>query len=330
MYNSFVNHKGNDLLIVILNLIPQKQIETYKIYLKIINMIVEYKKNKHTYISEFWLITLKLMIKFENNPDIMICNLDAVKKFSSLDQFKELINQEFIDLIIKITSNTEYNKVATLGLQILDIIIKLGGNIELMRNTKPLTFIVKLLTKYRNDDILSFVIYSLNQHCCAYLSQIIQEEDISSFLTILKIQNTDDIELETVSMIGEIKEIFSHNKDEETLKSLKKNIMRILVLMSKDKGFIKLMKNINSLENFIILLKSDLKLCEDVQNKNITLSTEISIIINLLPEFIKLVLTILKNYDLSQFYLPVITVSPFQIDDKSNYFDNLRKSINKQ
>lgn len=123
-------------------------------------------------------------------------------------------------------------------------------------------------------------------------------------------------------MIGEIKEIFSHNKDEETLKSLKKNIMRILVLMSKDKGFIKLMKNINSLENFIILLKSDLKLCEDVQNKNITLSTEISIIINLLPEFIKLVLTILKNYDLSQFYLPVITVSPFQIDDKSNYFDN--------
>ena len=162
MYNSFVNHKGNDLLIVILNLIPQKQIETYKIYLKIINMIVEYKKNKHTYISEFWLITLKLMIKFENNPDIMICNLDAVKKFSSLDQFKELINQEFIDLIIKITSNTEYNKVATLGLQILDIIIKLGGNIELMRNTKPLTFIVKLLTKYRNDDILSFVIYSLN------------------------------------------------------------------------------------------------------------------------------------------------------------------------
>ena len=131
-------------------------------------------------------------------------------------------------------------------------------------------------------------------------------------------------------MIGEIKEIFSHNKDEETLKSLKKNIMRILVLMSKDKGFIKLMKNINSLENFIILLKSDLKLCEDVQNKNITLSTEISIIINLLPEFIKLVLTILKNYDLSQFYLPVITVSPFQIDDKSNYFDNLRKSINKQ
>ena len=78
------------------------------------------------------------------------------------------------------------------------------------------------------------------------------------------------------------------------------------------------------------MLKSDLKLCEDVQNKNITLSTEISIIINLLPEFIKLVLTILKNYDLSQFYLPVITVSPFQIDDKSNYFDNLRKSINKQ
>jgi hypothetical protein len=107
--------------------------------------------------------------------------------------------------------------------------------------------------------------------------------------------------------------MLNKNKDEETLNALKRNIMRVLILMSKDKGFIQLMKNINSLEHFIFLLKSDLNLCEDSQKSNSVVSNEISIIINLLPDFIKLVLTLLKNYDLSQFDIQSsAAVSPFQ------------------
>jgi hypothetical protein len=142
----------------LLNNLPLKQTESYKIYLKIINLIVEYKKNKENDINEFWLINLKLMEKFEKNADVMIYNLDAIMKFSSLKKFRELINQEFVDLIIRIISNTEFQKVATIGLQILDIIIKIPDVKQMMRNTKPLTFIVKLLTKFMNDEILSFVI----------------------------------------------------------------------------------------------------------------------------------------------------------------------------
>jgi hypothetical protein len=97
------------------------------------------------------------MEKFENNSDIMIYNLEAIKKFSSLKKFRELINQEFVELIVRIISNTQFHKVATIGLQILDIIIKIADVKEMMRNTKPLTFIVKLLSKFMNDDILSFV-----------------------------------------------------------------------------------------------------------------------------------------------------------------------------
>ncbi len=119
---------------------------------------MEYKKNKENDINEFWLINLKLMEKFEKNADVMIYNLDAIMKFSSLKKFRELINQEFVDLIIRIISNTEFQKVATIGLQILDIIIKIPDVKQMMRNTKPLTFIVKLLTKFMNDEILSFVI----------------------------------------------------------------------------------------------------------------------------------------------------------------------------
>ena len=122
-------------------------------------------------------------------------------------------------------------------------------------------------------------------------------------------------------MIGEIKEILNKGKDEETLKILKKNIMRIFVLMSKDKAFIKLMKNINSLENFIFLLKCDLELYEDTQTNIITQNTEIGIIVNLLPDFIILVLTILRNYDLSQFYINPISVNV------SSYLNDENKSI---
>ena len=157
LYENFIKHKGINLLIKLLNNLPLKQTETYKIYLKITHLIIDYKKNSDNDLSEFWVIIFKLMDKFENNSDIMIFNLDAIKKFSSLKKFKELVNQDFIDNIIKTISNTEFHKVATIGLQILDIIVKIGKVKEMIRNTKPLTFIVKLLTRFMNDDILSFV-----------------------------------------------------------------------------------------------------------------------------------------------------------------------------
>ena len=65
-----------------------------------------------------------------------------------------------------------------------------------------------------------------------------------------------------------------------------------------------------------MILKSDLKLCEENQKNNGEISTEVGIIINLLPDFIKLVLSILKNYDLSQYDVPsTLTVSPFGEDE---------------
>lgn len=131
-------------------------------------------------------------------------------------------------------------------------------------------------------------------------------------MTILKIKSLEDVQLETQGLISEITEMLNKKKDEDTLNSLKRNIMRVLILMSKDKGFIQLMKNINSLEHFIFLLKSDLRLYEEKLKTNSSISNEISIIINLLPDFIKLVLSLLKNYDLSQFDIqPSSSVSPF-------------------
>ena len=142
----------------------------------------------------------------------------------------------------------------------------------------------------------------------------------------MKIKSCEEVQLETVGMIGEIKEMFNSDKDEETLKILKRNIMRVLVMMSRDKAFIQLMKNIKSLEHFLFLLKSDLKLYEDKIKNNLEISNEINVIINLLPDFIKLVLTILKNYDLSQFDAPVNSVSPFMSDESKNII-NLGSSV---
>ena len=157
LYDNFIKHKGISLLKKLSDNLPLKQIETYKIILKIIHMIIDYKANSEYDLTIFLEIIVKFMDKFENNSDIMIYNFDAIKKFSSLKKFEEFFSQNFLDIIIKSISNTEIHKVASIGLQILDVIVKISKVREMIRRTKPLTFIVKLLTRFINDDILSYV-----------------------------------------------------------------------------------------------------------------------------------------------------------------------------
>ena len=68
----------------------------------------------------------------------------------------------------------------------------------------------------------------------------------------------NDLDIDT--FLPEIKEILSSEDNENMLNSLKTNIIRVLILMSKDKNFLQLLKDINSLDIFIKLLKSDLEI----------------------------------------------------------------------
>lgn len=142
----------------IINSLPMNQTETYKIYLKITHLIIDYRKNKDDDLSENWMILLKMIEKFENNSEIMIYNLEAISKFSNTKKFKDMVDKKFVELVIRIMSTTDSKKIASTGMQILDSLLKINETREFVRSNKLLTFIVKLLTKFNNDEILCFVI----------------------------------------------------------------------------------------------------------------------------------------------------------------------------
>ena len=55
-------------------------------------------------------------------------------------------------------NETNNNKIATLGLQILEGVVKDEEFKEIIRNRNPMSFIVLLLARFGNDNILSYVI----------------------------------------------------------------------------------------------------------------------------------------------------------------------------
>ena len=157
LYDAFAKFQGNELLLKIINSLPLNQTEAYKIYLKITHLIIDYRKTKDDDLTESWMILLKMIDKFENNSDIMIYNLEAISKFSNTKKFKDMVDSKFVELVIRIMSNTDSKKIASSGMQILDSLLKINETRELIRNNKLLTFIVKLLTRFDNDEILCFV-----------------------------------------------------------------------------------------------------------------------------------------------------------------------------
>jgi hypothetical protein len=280
---------------LILLKLPSQHIESNKIFIKNLQILTESDIFVKSY-QELLDFLMKLLDKFFDNAQLMLYILDTVNKVTSNKKIRDFIKKDFYDLISKITASTSCHKVATLGLQIIDIILALTDDKELTRGSKPISFIVKLLTKFKDDNILSF-------HACSFLSKILEKDDVSLFLRILKIKDVSSIDSicennsSVDGMLSEIKEMFA-NQDETTFNMLKKNITRALIIISKDKSFLQLLKDINSLDIFVDLLKSDLDIYSEKIKYSPKGSSEISMIESLLPDFIRLVMSLLKTYEL--------------------------------
>ena len=132
--------------------------------------------------------------------------------------------------------------------------------------SKPISLIVKLMKRFKDDNLLSF-------YACAFLSKFLEKDDVEVFLVIMKIKNSKILESDTEdavqfeSSLTEILEMFSH-QDDDSFNLLKKNITRVLILMSKDKNFLQLLKDNNSLDIFVGMLKSDLEIYSDKTEAN--------------------------------------------------------------
>jgi len=78
--------------------------------------------------------------------------LDISKKLSN-----ESVTKDFLFFLLKMITETNNNKIATLGLQILDGVVKEEEFKVVIRNHNPISFIVVLLSKFGNDNILTYV-----------------------------------------------------------------------------------------------------------------------------------------------------------------------------
>ena len=164
-----------------------------------------------------------------------------------------------LDNMFKLLYKTKSPRIASNCFFILDMILKNSDFSDNIRNKNPLNLVVRILTNFQNDNIVSF-------HACGFLSKVLEKEDIDNFLKIMKIKNTKNSEIlkeiDLENFLPEIKDILSSEDCENKLNSLKKNIIRVLILMSKDKNFLQLLKEINCLDIFVKLLKSDLEIIE--------------------------------------------------------------------
>lgn len=246
--------------------------EANKVFIKILQIIIEKESNAQSNLNSFALanqtdndtiidyfnLIMFCIEKFKKNNGILIYLIEILKKIITNKKLKETNSSELLDIMFKLLHDTNSGRIAANGLHILDLVLKNSDYYLIIRNKNPLNLIVRILTNFRNDNIVSF-------HACGFLSKILEKDDVNNFLKIIKIKNVKNFdvlnsEFDIDSFLPEIKEILSSEDNENKLNSLKKNIVRVLILMSKDKNFLLLLKDINCLDIFIKLLKSDLEI----------------------------------------------------------------------
>lgn len=311
IFSIFKGKNGISFIKQFLNTSPSHFSEANKVFIKILQIIIEKESNAQTNLNSFALANqtdnclieyFNLIIfcieKFEKNNGILIYLLEILKKIITNKKIKETNSTELLDIMFKLLHDTNSGRIAANGLHILDLVLKNSDYYNIIRNKNPLNLIVRILTNFRNDNIVSF-------HACGFLSKILEKDDVNNFLKIIKIKNVKNFdvlnsEIDIDSFLPEIKEILSSEDNENKLNSLKKNIVRVLILMSKDKNFLLLLKDINCLDIFIKLLKSDLEI---ISLKNEKLTEELNNVTNKIEVMSKYALLEKKLSKKSIFFL---------------------------
>lgn len=305
----FNKNGGFEMLSNFLISIPSNNKESFRILLKVFQLVIDNNDSgvKPGDMIPIMNILAELMTKFKEDDLLMIYVLDSVKKIFNVTQGpiadSESDETNFIDELFKTIEQTDSSKIACVGIHLLDIIVKNNNKHRtLVRNKQPISFILSIIAKFRDDHVLSF-------HCCGLLSKILEKEDIVMFLKILKLNADSEYKEDSemlVGMLDEFKELIL-KKDEEVIGTLKKNITRVLILMSKDINFIQILKEINSVDALVELLKTQVDIYFDKnkpdESKDVKVvrneeDQENKIIESVLPDFLRLIFSLLKNFEI--------------------------------
>ena len=305
----FSEHQIQNITVNYINQIHS--IKTKKILLQIYNDILLFYFNttNEANVSEH-IDFIQNVIAHNDNDEVIIASLQIQKRFCESTPFSHLISDtahqnfitDFISKISRIVKETKSPKIALLCVQLFDLFAKFKlFNIEHNQNLLSITFFLDLLSKFSGESSLPF-------YACKVLSQIISTDEINALLIVLQSQSFKDF-AEKCEMINEKdakKKILNEIKDsvhdsaniaenDEKFAKIKRNITRILLLMSKDAKVIEILKTINTFECFIELLCTDITSYSLLRENESEHADEIALIKNTLPDLIRVVINLVKK-----------------------------------
>lgn len=197
------------------------------------------------------------------------------------EEIREIIfKDEMNEILIKVNSillSTNDDKVALKCLSIWELLMNIKSCFLLIKQSNPLKVIIEILTKFPSDKT------ALAIKSCGVLMELMEKSDFEKFITILKCKDFEAFQAqETGDEFG---------KDANNFDSLKRNITRVLILLSKEKKFFLILKELNSLDSFISILKSDYEFIlsnhDNEEENSMLLKTNIYSELNLLLALIQ-------------------------------------------
>lgn len=155
----YISKTGLNILSNIFDKVDINSPEVYKIFIKILKILIDDKSFK--YDEDLEKIIKNLFSKFEKNDDIIIYLLELITSLFSNKANIELFSKTLLNEIVKIISNTDSEIIGNHCIHILDILSNETDLKENIRHYKSISFIIKLLTKFQNNTVLTFVIISI-------------------------------------------------------------------------------------------------------------------------------------------------------------------------
>jgi len=151
----FTNNSGCEILNYVFDNVDKKMTEVFKIFIKFLKILIDEKSYQYDTNLEQTIRTL--FFKFEKNDDIIIYLLELCTTLLDDKANIELFSTSLLNEIVKLISQTDSDKIGNHCIHILDILSNEVDIKEKIRHYKSISFIIKLLTKFQNNNVLTYV-----------------------------------------------------------------------------------------------------------------------------------------------------------------------------
>ena len=263
----------------------------------LLHCYIEKKRDSSEDIQKEFDLLFKLMNKYASTSYSSLFLLYSINLLSTLlsiieVKIENLINKEilikFIEKINEILSKTENEKIALKCLSIWEMIINFNTGREILRKSTPVMLIISTLSKFPHNET------ALAIKSSTVLLNLIERKDVEGFIKVLQCKDYSSYQqLISQEANNEI------NTTENYFITMKRNITRILILLSKEKKFFLILRDLNSLDSFLSILKSDYEFIIANKDKDESKEDINNLIKNSIYPELNLLLALIQNFSLN-------------------------------